>query len=917
MRNEIRRTVVPAFAFLAATVLLPTSLPPLALAQQGVERVEITGSSIRRTEAETAVPVQVITREEVERTGATNAEQFLQALGVALQGNNNSVAATASGATTGGVSSVSLRGLGSQRTLVLIDGKRVAGGGTITDSTTVDVNHIPVAAIERIEVLRDGASAIYGSDAIAGVINFILRKDYQGAEGTVFGGVTQHGGAEQGGLNALVGWGDYAKRGFSGTLIFDYRHEEPLFGRQRSFARSSINEATGNDGTSGNTFPANVVPAATATPTRNPQAAAGCTPTGGAPSGYAQLDPFFPPTRCRFDPSPFVSLLPKTDQASLFSNLRFRLTPAAEAYGQFSISQKEQNTVIQPVPISDQFALPPNHPLFNVAPYNGFSTFLLTPTSPYYPTGLIAGNPDLLVRYRSAITGNRDLTDISDQVRIVAGARGTLAQTWDYDANVLHIQTNLREKVNGGYPSLARILPILNSGQVNPFGASAPDVEAALRATNFHGDAWKTKTGIDGIQGKVSHDFMRLAGGPLAVAAGVEERRESFKVTVSPEIEAGDISGYGGNFLPVDKTRNVTALFTEANIPFLRRVELTAAARYDKYQDVGSKLSPILRARWQPVREVVLRGTIGKGFRAPSLTELYQPQTTGVSQPGLSDPLRCPTTGNSNDCITQFPITIGGNPDLKPETSLNRTVGVVFEPTTGTSFGVDLWSVNLRDSIIFGVDPNLVLADLTRFGFLVTRGPAAGGLPGPITNIFQGNLNFGQTKVRGVDFDARWRLPATPLGVFTLSFNGTYIDKYEIETPDGTWLNINGMVTPITNGAGGVIPRWRHFLTLGWRRGPWDASLVQQYQSGYRDLPGNVDDSEHAVGEYTTFHLYTSYTGFYSKNLKLTFAIRNLFDQDPPYSNVGGRNYFQAGYDPGYADPRGRTFILAATYKFK
>src|SRR5690349_8560208 len=489
MRTRIRRTIVVASAVLAATLLLPAA-PRFAFAQQ-VERVEITGSSIRRTEAETAVPVQVITREEVEKTGATNVEQFMQALGVALQGSSNTVAASAAGVTSGGISTISLRGLGSQRTLVLIDGKRVASGGTLTDSTSVDVNLIPIAAIERVEVLRDGASAIYGSDAIAGVVNFILRKDYRGGEATAFGAVTQHGGGSQAGANALVGWGDMANRGFSGTLIADFRHEDAIFGRQRGFANSGIFPAFGNDTSSGNTFPANFAAADGSFGTRNPSF-----PT--CPGPYSNFDPIFslpqfqylrdnvgisgPSRGCRFDPSPLVSLIPKTDQESLFGNFRMRLTPAVEGYAQASYAHKEQNTVIQPVPLSDQFTIPNTNPLAGQAPYFdpssgfNFSTFLLTPSSPYYPSAFLAsqglGTPDLLIRYRSAVTGNRDLTDIADQFRLVLGGRGTIAQSWDYDASFLHIVTNLREHVNNGFPVISKIMPILNSGVVNPFGPS-------------------------------------------------------------------------------------------------------------------------------------------------------------------------------------------------------------------------------------------------------------------------------------------------------------------------------------------------------------------------------------------------------------------------------------------------------------
>src|SRR6266436_7519235 len=217
--NDTRRASALSIAFGAAWVTV--LIAPPAFAQQTIERVEITGSSIKRIDAETALPVQIISRQEIEASGSANVEQYLQGLGVALQGNNNTVAATASGATSGGISTVSLRGLGSQRTLVLIDGRRVSAGGTLTDSTTVDVNHIPVAAIERIEVLKDGASAIYGSDAIGGVINFILRKDYKGGEVTPYANYTQHPGGRGWGASGLLGWGNMAADNFNAPISFD------------------------------------------------------------------------------------------------------------------------------------------------------------------------------------------------------------------------------------------------------------------------------------------------------------------------------------------------------------------------------------------------------------------------------------------------------------------------------------------------------------------------------------------------------------------------------------------------------------------------------------------------------------------------------------------------------------------------
>jgi len=942
MKNAVTRRIASTQSIAFGAIWGIALIAQPAFAQQTIERVEITGSSIKRVDAETALPVQIVSRQEIEATGSTNVEQFLQGLGVALQGNSNSVTATASGATTGGVSSVSLRGLGSQRTLVLIDGKRVAAGGTLTDSTTVDVNHIPVAAIERVEVLKDGASAIYGSDAIGGVINFILRKDYKGGEATANTALTQYPGGGVGwGANGLLGWGNLTTDGFNATMSFDYKKQDALYGRDRSFASSGIDVKRGNDTTSGNTFPGNIaiIPGTGFTPgavaafgSRNPSYPA-------CPGPYAINDPFFT-TSCRFDPSPLVSLLPESEQKSIFGTVRYAFARDLEGYGQFSYSTKEQRTIIQPVPLSDQFQLPPNHPLFNQSPYfipsknGGFSTFRLRPSSPFYPHALIQADPgftgtepDLFVRYRSVLTGNRDLTDTSDQTRVVLGLKSVIFGGWDSDAAFLHVDTKLTERVNNGFPSLSGILPLLNSGTVNPFGANSPAIQAQADATQFRGDAWKTKTSIDSLLATVRHDLTQLPGGPLALAVGTDGRREGFVLDPSPAIQSGDISGYGGNFLPVDKSRMVGAGYFELVAPVIRGVELTGAVRYDHYENVGSKTSPKVGARWQPAKEVVLRGSVGKGFRAPSLTELYQPQVVGVTANGVSDPLRCgqPVAGggvnnSSIDCRTQFPITVGGKTDLQPETSTNSTLGVVFEPINNASFSLDWWQVNLKQTIISGIAPAVILADQVKYASFITRGAPDGaciGCPGPITNIDQTNLNLGETRVRGVDLDTRYRIPTRASGVYTVGLNGTYFLKYDIQNPDGSFSSINGMVSPIVQGNGGVIPKWRHYLYLDWKQAPWSLTLAQQYQSHYRDIPGTFEDfTDRNVGAYTLYHFFSSYSGVIDKNLKVTFGIRNLLNTKPPYTNAGGQNYFQAGYDPGYVDPRGRTFLLSATYKF-
>ena len=891
---------------------------------RGTVKVEVTGSSIPRIQGETALPVQIITREEIQKTGAQTTEQLLATIAVAVQGNSNSVLATSAGSIASGVSSASLRGLGSQRTLVLINGRRIPGGGIITDSTSVDVNLIPLSAIERVEVLKDGASAVYGSDAIAGVINFILRHDYKGVEASATYGDSEHGGARQKIATGTFGWGDLATDRWNILVTAKYEKDEALFGRQRDFANHGIFPDVLNDVTSGNTFPANINAVDGSFGTRNPRAPANCAPS--------VVDPLFPPTRCRFDPSPYVSLLPQLELGNIYASGNFAITRDITAYAELAYAQRRVNTVIQPVPISDQFALPPNHPLFNVAPYNGFNTIILTPSSPFYPTSYVQGitggpTPDLNIRYRSFGTGLRDVTDISEQPRVVVGAKGT-TWNWDWDASYLSSYTKLKERVNNGYPLLTKILPLLNSGTVNLFGDNTPDIQAQLDATQFHGNAFETKTSLDSFAAKASRDIWELPAGPLALALGGEYRQEKFRINPDPTVETGDVSGYGNNFFAVDVKRHVHAFFGELNIPIVKTLEGNVAVRYDDYQGTGSKTTPKFSLRWQPMQQILVRAAYGKGFRAPSLTELFSPQTQGPSAPGLNDPLRCGkilTNGEVNqdpkDCLTQFPITLGGNPSLKPEESENTTVGVVLEPIKNVSLALDAFKIRLTNPIIFGVQPSDILANLDKFAALVTRGPPDQGLPGHIVNIDQVNLNLGAEKVRGLDVDLRVNFPTESWGTFKLGLTGTYFDQYEIQNLDGSFSSVNGKATGIANGAGGVIPRWKHYATVDWQYGPWDALVAQNYQLHYQDIAGTFEDPTdpafvaRKVGSYETYDLQGSYSGF--KYVKLTVGVHNIFDRAPPYSNTGGQNFFQAGYDPGYSDPRGRFWYGTVTVTFK
>ena len=911
---------------LALLILLGLQ-PFLARAQEGVQRVEITGSSIKRLDAETSLPVQILTQEDIVRSGAQNVEQLMQTVSAIISSGAN-MASAASGATTGGISSVSLRGLTSLRTLVLVNGRRLApyGIGFSNDSVSVDVNSIPLAAIARVEVLKDGASAVYGSDAIAGVINFILRSDYRGGSLDLGGGTSTRGGASVKKGSFTWGHGEVQADGYNLMLVGSLQREDALFGRDRGFAMHAFNVEHQNDTTSGNTFPANIAAVDGSFGSVNPSAATGCV----AP--YSTLDPLRSQASCRFDTAPLVTLLPATDRASIFGAVTLKLGEDLEGFAELSYNRNKQRTVVQPVPLSDQFNLPANNPLYNEAPYAvpggiSASTIILQPSSPFYPTAFVTGltggpTPDLLVRYRAAESGNRDITDTAQAPRFTLGLRGS-AHGWDFDGAFLHSLSHVAEHDNSGWPVLSKLLPLLNSGQVNFFGPNTPEIDAQIRADNFVGNAWVVDSKLNSLGGKASHELFALGGSQAAIALGGEVRQETYDFMPSTEIAQGDIGGYGGNLAYVNRTRSVDAVFTEVTLPFAKSFELDGAVRYDRYQGVGHSLTPKLSMRWQPVSSVLVRAAAGKGFRAPSLADLYASPTTGVTGQGQTDPVRCPVTNDGiKDCGTQFATLIGGNAALKPERSQSLTFGVLLEPAKGISFALDAFKINLYDTISSGIAPPVILADLAKYGGYVTRGPADPAhpdLPGPIISIDQRNINTGESRLAGVDFDTKWRLPlGADAGRVTLALSGTYFAKFDTQNPDGSFTN---GVDQQNSATGGVIPRLKTYQSISWSKGSWDSTLALEFQKHYRDIPATDDtttDPKYVprwVSNYAVLDAHVAWTGL--ANTTIGLGVKNLLDRDPPYSNAGGQTSFQSGYDPQYADPRGRFVYINASYDFK
>ncbi|MEO5693992.1 MAG: TonB-dependent receptor [Usitatibacter sp.] len=918
-----RRSCLLASAVLAA---LATSQAGYAQQAQKIEKIEVTGSNIKRVEGEGPSAIVVITREDIERSGATNAYELLNLVSANNSAGNVSIANTI-GSLTFSANTASLRGLQGGRTLVLLNGKRLNGfAGEVQGVQGVNLTTIPFNAIERVEVLLDGASAIYGSDAIAGVINFIVRKDYHGAEITGYYATPTRGGPGPDGSQSTVkvaaGFGDLSKDRYNVFVAAQYDKQNALEQRARSFSNTVVRLDTGLLGISGNTFPGHITTGGIGTPSFPD-----CSPSTFFADAVAFLG-----TRCFYDPAAQVGvqMIPDVKTFNVFGSGTVQLTNKLQAYFNGNYSKQENHFVIQPAPISDQFTFGPNGEFS--------SAILLPPTSPFYPHALAAqagvdGQP-LNVRWRAVESGNRDTTDTNEQYQMVGGLKGSLG-SWDWDASLTYNEGTTSQMLNGGFPLLgiatnhAVLIPLLNSGQVNFFGPNSAAVSQAIKDANYIGKSFDGKAKSTVFDGKVSGELWSMPAGPVALAVGMQASKEDFAQTPAPVLATGDLAGFGGNILPVSRDRDARAVFAEVNIPLLRTLEANLAVRHDHYSDFGNTTNPKYSLRFQPTRDLLLRTSYGTGFLAPSLYQLWTPNIQGVTATGLSDPARCPVTMNVGiDCSTQFGVLFGGNSGLRPEQSRQWSAGLVFEPARGLSFGVDWFDLYLKGAIVNGIGPATVLGDLAQFGSLVTRAaPDAQfpNLPGRIVTIDQRYINLGGTKIQGIDVNAQYSPAPTPIGRFRFSMNGSYYIKYDVQQINGTYAGFvsNTFGSPVT----GVSPRWKSYQSVSLDNGPWTVVLGNTYQSSYTDagcdLQNVTDDAAclaaagggrmRTVSSMSLWDVQVSWKGI--KNLALTVGARNVLDTDPPQTNQA--NSFQAGFDPSYYDPRARLIYVQATYSFK
>lgn len=909
---------------LKPVVLAVVALSTLSLQAQE-QRVEITGSSIKRLASESALPVQTVTREEIDKSGLTTAAELLQKITANVGGLTDGASISDQSGSQRGFNGANLRGLGVSSTLVLLNGRRLANFATPGDNAGVDLNNIPAGAILRVEVLKDGASAIYGTDAMGGVINFITRKDYQGVDLSLYALKTQEGGAGKTSFNASAGFGDLARDRFNVFAAVDLQKLDPLNSRERDFIKEYDLAARLGPQLSSNPFPANVdltaaqlttlnnfvranpgtaLKGSNADGTWNPGGSAttarrvnfakssctgGVNPNSITPSSLGGRE------GCAFNYMGDTEIYPASDKVNLIGRATFQIADNHQIFGELLLSKTETDYAASPATSG------------NIATSVG----VMLPASLQAVTGITT---PVAHRFRLSDAGKRTSRVESEAQRAVVGATGLLG-AWDYDA-ALNYSVNKATDTNlSGWVSNTRMRAGLVSGAYNPFVLPTAAGKAFMDSIRLDGAARIAEGSSTSIDGKLTRALSKLDGGDMMLALGTELRREKTEFRATDVLKSNDVVGdrssSGALLADTTNERDVMGAFAEVIAPFTKQWEGQFAIRHDRYDGVynaatnftSPKLSttnPKVGISFRPDRTMMGRASFGTGFRAPSIAEMFRPVRSGITASFVRDPV-------SGD-VGQLNIDRFSNPDLKPEKSKQFSFGVVFEPTRNWDGSVDFWSIRKTD-IISEIGEETIFSNPVYYNnpAIVAR---SGGFVDLITVKKE---NRGKLDTSGVDVALRWRGENSNLGRFGASVAGTLVTEYKFSTDPRS---------PLVDGLGRfrddkAVQRWRHKANLDWDLGNVGLSLSNTYLSGYRDQ--NVEGlaapewNNRDVAAYSLWDLTGSYR--FNKFLRLRGGVLNMLDIAPPFTNQS--RYFQVTWDPTYGDPRGRSYYLNLQYSFK
>ncbi len=902
-KSQLSICVGAALAVLAGTATAQEAAP------QQLERVVVTGSSIKRLAAETSSPVQIVSRTEIKQTGANTVRQVLDTITATTTGELRDDGAATSFAS--GATGVSMRGLGKGATLVLLNGRRLPNYGLADGAqfTFVNIDAIPADAIERLEILKDGASAKYGSDAMAGVINIITRKEFSGigASGSYQTAIDPNvGGQTTAGL--VGGMGDMAKDGFNvfGNVEYYKRDGYMLADVMRYYPewhKRVVSPAFGDPSLA--SWPGNFL---TATGTgRRPNPA--CTTLNAAGA-------------CVTDLNAINEWSNPAERFSAIAMARVDLGSGMEFFADASYSKTR----------TDYLALPYafNAPATPFRWFDGNAKVVRQVNKPLLPVGhpLNTTNAPVGLEYRFMDPGiNWNAPAYGSQYRVLAGLKGT-AGNWDWEFSVGKVGADATKESLA--PHSATFVSAIESNEYKIGGQNSPELLSRMfRSAAINGE--NSQTHVDAL---VTGELMELPAGPLQAAFGLEHRTEDVYIKSVDEVMRAELIGRGA--LWVEGKRNLDAVYAEFEAPVVKGLVANTAFRYDRASGFSGRVSPKLGLRWEVSPQLLLRGTAAGGFRAPNVPEvLGKIGVTGFFN-STFDPKRCDTatqirdilnsTGNANDradataaynsgCLASVPAMISSNPALEPELSRSYTVGMVFEPTRNMSVAVDYFKIERRNEISYRA-PSFVLDREGQPGYenLIARAPisqqdlnwanranqinpaanVAWGAGSLITLLLQYE-NFGKTETSGIDIDLRGRVNAGEYGTVNLGLSTTYaLTLREWDIDAGTYRpNTVGLRT---------VPRIKSVASVSWNIGAWSLGARFNYTSATKLNFDETDTgtwSEAAcrarantaglpcvLGTDLTAQLNVAYTGF--KGLVLRASMGNAFGEEPQIDLRGG-----------------------------
>lgn len=853
-----------------------------------LERIEVTGSRIKRADVEGALPVTIIDRQQIDASGDNSVADFLRNTTFNSFGSVRPQSGSGAQANAG----ISLRGLGSGRTLVLIDGRRAPMAAAT--GTFQDINTIPLAAVERIEILSDGASAIYGSDAIGGVINVITRKDFNGAEITLgAGNPTREGGSTE---EAAVIFGASSDRGsLLGGVSMNFR--DIVFQRDRPWSSGGVSSF-------GNNF--------TATPTGGFLAH----PELGSRAGdfTCNSDGFFVTgsgggSRCQYDFTFVAADEASIQNTSMFLRGQYQINDDWSTYLNGTIARVESFGRYAPVPSS---------------PWFGGSGVFIRPDSPNHPANRFPNDPyyqgfagqQIYLRHRFAALGNRDDSIENGVYDFTVGFQGRIGSV-DLDFGVRH--TESKSIVLGrNYVVASLAQAAVDDGTYdiyNPFGVSRSLADGMIATVNRE----STTTNRE-VYAVASFDLFEMAGGTASAAAGGEWRSEDWSDIYDSLSAAGSVSGSAGN--SAFGSRIVKAAYFEALFPFLSNFEVTVAGRYDQYSDYGNDFAPKIGFRYQPLDNLTLRASYGEGFRAPTLDIVGQQPAFGAD--GVTDPQTCLAQGQPAGCSTQVTSFTIANPNVESEVSQQYSLGFAWDATDWLNLTLDYYNIKVDNQLAFFATSDLTacLAGTTAFcpagisalpGNLTPPQPTLGlgvardPVSGEILYSQIGYSNLGTIETDGLDLNLRTNFALGDFGSLNSQFQIGYVNDY----------SINGGANE--TGLPGQ-PEFRANLSNMWTYGDfsltWNISHIDSTVSSQQTLidaygPDYDYGYSLTVPSWTTHDVQGTWNAPW--NGRLTLGVNNVLNKDPALNPLdpAGRGFDFTLYD-GY----GRVPYIRYTQSF-